>query len=254
MSKMTKISLILPLYNSEKYLDELFESIRNQTFKDFELIIIDDFSTDNTKEILKKMNLKFYENQENLGFAKIVNKGIKLAKGEFICILDHDVVYDKNYLNDLLKENKDIVASKVYYYKQKNKIRALEIKVNLLTGKTKILGRDKIDKGQFNSLKEIKAMGIAGSMIKRKVFENVGLIDEAFFFLYADTDFCYRAREKGYEIFSSDAKCWHKKEEKEVFPKDKLDNYYHDKKLFLKRHSPFYPICLVPINIKKMIS
>jgi len=248
-----KISLILPLYNSEKFIDECLEAIKNQTFKDFELIIIDDFSTDKTREILDKKGYKYYKHEKNMGFTKTVNEGLKLAKGEYIVLADHDLILEKDYLAKLLKVNKDIVSSRLYYYKQKDKIRALNIKINLFTGKTTVIGKDQIDKGQLDNLGKLESMGAACLLVKKTVYDKIGLFDEGFLHFYVDTDFCYRAKEAGYEIFSSQAKSWHKKEEHEVFSKKLLEKYYHDKKLFLKKHSPYYPISLIPTSVKKFI-
>ena len=251
---MVKVSIILPLYNSEIFIKECINSILNQSFKDYELIIIDDCSTDKTKEMLTKLGLKFYINKKNLGFTKTVNKGIKLSKGEYVTIADHDMVYDENYLINMLKEKKDIVSCRMYYYKQKDKIRALNIKINLFTGKTTIIGRDEIDRGQFDEIKGIEAIGAASMLIRRTVLDKIGLFDENFFMFYVDVDFCYRARKAGYKIFPSKAKCWHKKEESYTFKKEQLENYYHDKKMFLKKYSPYYPLCLIPMGIKKIIN
>jgi glycosyltransferase involved in cell wall biosynthesis len=114
--------------------------------------LIDDYSTDDTVKYLENKHYKFYKNSINLGFTKTINKGIRLAKGEYVCILDHDIVYDKDYLNNMLKRNSDITSGRYYYYNEKDKIRALEIKIDIF-GRTKITGRDEIDKGQYyNSL------------------------------------------------------------------------------------------------------
>lgn len=92
---MPKLSVIMSVYNGGKYLEESIESVLNQTFKDFEFIIVNDGSTDNTKEILEKFSekdkrIKIIENKENIGLTKSLNKCIKLSKGEFIARMDAD--------------------------------------------------------------------------------------------------------------------------------------------------------------------
>ncbi|GEM_PF-6670741 len=253
MAHKVKVSLILPLYNSEIFIDECLEAVESQTFKDFELIIIDDCSKDKTLEILDKKGYKYHKHTTNQGFTKTVNEGLKMAKGEYIVLADHDLILEKDYLAKLLEVNRDIVSSRLYYYKQKDKIRALNIKINLLTGKTAVLGRDEIDKGQFSNLGKLDSMGAACLLVKKTVYDKIGLFDEGFLHFYVDTDFCFRAKKAGYEIFSSQAKSWHKKEEHEVFSKKLLDKYYHDKKLFLKKHSPYYPISLIPTAAKHLL-
>lgn len=89
-----KISIIIPVYNVEKYLTTCLESVRNQTFKDFEAICINDGSTDNSLEILKDFQKKDERikiiTQENQGSSVARNRGLKEAKGDYIYFLDSD--------------------------------------------------------------------------------------------------------------------------------------------------------------------
>lgn len=92
---MPKISVIMSVYNGQKYLKEAIESILNQTFKDFEFLIINDGSTDKTPEILEKYKrqdrrIKIINNAKNIGLTKSLNKGINIARGEYIARMDAD--------------------------------------------------------------------------------------------------------------------------------------------------------------------
>lgn len=92
-----EISVIMPVYNAAKYLNEAIESILNQTFKDFELIILNDCSTDASFEIIKQNQLKdsriiVVDKEKNVGPANLRNEGIVLAKGKFIALMDADDV------------------------------------------------------------------------------------------------------------------------------------------------------------------
>ena len=88
---MPEISVIIPAYNGEKYLAETIESVLSQTFKDFEVIVVDDGSTDRTREIAQSYgNELFYVFKENGGPGSARNAGIKVSKGRFIALLDHD--------------------------------------------------------------------------------------------------------------------------------------------------------------------
>jgi glycosyltransferase involved in cell wall biosynthesis len=94
-SKKTKVSVLMPAYNAEKYIKEAIESILDQTFKDFEFIIIDDCSQDKTWEIIREYKERdnriiIDKNQKNLGLAGIRNKLKKMAKGEYIAWQDAD--------------------------------------------------------------------------------------------------------------------------------------------------------------------
>ncbi|MFB6226503.1 MAG: glycosyltransferase family 2 protein [Candidatus Paceibacteria bacterium] len=90
------VSAIIPTYNCAPWIQEAIESILNQTYKNIEIIIIDDGSTDNTKEVLepyiKKNKIKYFY-QENQGSAKARNKGVKKAQGEYIAFLDADDIW-----------------------------------------------------------------------------------------------------------------------------------------------------------------
>jgi len=92
---MVLISVIMCVYNREKYLPEAIESILNQTFRDFEFIIVNDGTTDRSKEILdafekKDLRIKVIDNPENLGIGKSISKGLEYCKGEYILIMDSD--------------------------------------------------------------------------------------------------------------------------------------------------------------------
>ncbi len=99
---MPKVSIIIPTYNCAKYITGAVESILAQTYKDYEVIIVDDGSTtDNTKEVLTpytKKGLVKYIYQENSGVSAARNKGIKEAKGEYIAFLDADDIWEPEFL------------------------------------------------------------------------------------------------------------------------------------------------------------
>lgn len=90
---MPKISVIMPVYNGEKYLREAIDSVLNQTFSDFEFIILNDASKDSTEEIIKSYKddrIVYIKNEQNLGVAGTLNRGLGIAKGEYIARMDAD--------------------------------------------------------------------------------------------------------------------------------------------------------------------
>lgn len=120
---MINISIIMPLYNAEKYLNEALQSVLKQTYTDFELICVDDASADTTMEILrnfqKKDNrIRIISNNERMGAATSRNKGIKVAQGEYITFLDGDDIFEEEMLEiaykTARKNDADIV---IYEYK-----------------------------------------------------------------------------------------------------------------------------------------
>ena len=102
---MTKVSVIVPIYNSEKFLQKCLDSLQRQTLKDIEIILINDGSTDNSEEIINnylKADSRFkYFKQENKGQAVARNRGLEIARGEYISFVDSDDYIDLNMLEEL---------------------------------------------------------------------------------------------------------------------------------------------------------
>jgi glycosyltransferase involved in cell wall biosynthesis len=101
----TKVSIIVPAYNTEKYISKCLSSLVNQTIKDIEIIIVNDGSTDNTKDIISSFanennNIKII-NQDNLKQGAARNNGIKIASGEYIGFVDSDDWVDSDYFEKL---------------------------------------------------------------------------------------------------------------------------------------------------------
>lgn len=125
-----KISVIICAYNRAGFLPKALNSVLAQSFKDWEIIIIDDASADNTAEIvrpyLSNQNIKYYKNEKNLGISKSRNMGVSLAKGEYIAMLDSDDYWiDKEKLKkqlDFLKNNPDyiLIGSNIKIIDEKN--------------------------------------------------------------------------------------------------------------------------------------
>lgn len=113
------ISIALATYNGGRYIREQIESIQRQTIQDFELIICDDCSKDNTCAIIEEMcmtdaRIKLYKNNSSLGFKKNFEKAISLCNGEFIALSDQDDVWYECHLSELLsalKESKKALAA-----------------------------------------------------------------------------------------------------------------------------------------------
>lgn len=118
-----KISVIIPCYNVEKFVEKSITSIINQTYDNIEIIVIDDKSTDNTYEILKQFKSKFQDriillqNEENKGLAYTRNHGVSKATGEYIGFIDSDDYVDENYYESLVRklisENADLVVNDI---------------------------------------------------------------------------------------------------------------------------------------------
>lgn len=120
---MLKFSIIIPIYNSEKYLARCLKSIHNQKYKNFEAIIIDDGSIDNSKRIVEDYKCVdsrvHYWREENSGPASARNLGIKVSNGDYICFIDSDDELLPNYFNEICntleKHKVDILHINAFY-------------------------------------------------------------------------------------------------------------------------------------------
>ena len=114
---MCKISVVTSVYNCEQFIEETVRSVQNQTFRDWEYILLDDCSRDRSAEIIEKIakedaRIKFIRNKVNQGQCKNLNKGISIAKGKYIARLDHDdILYPRRFEKQLsyMEQHPDIV-------------------------------------------------------------------------------------------------------------------------------------------------
>src|SRR4051794_15571169 len=111
---MPKITVLMPVYNAAEYIRETIDSVLSQSFTDFEFLIINDGSTDQSEEIIKSYSdprIRLINNEKNMRLIATLNKGIELAKGEYIARMDADDIclptrLEKQY--KVMEDNKDI--------------------------------------------------------------------------------------------------------------------------------------------------
>lgn len=164
---MPKVSVIIPTYNREDYISETIQSVLDQTHKDFEVIVIDDGSTDNTKEKLAPFlkNIKLLE-QNNSERAVARNNGIKNSSGKYIAFLDSDDIWTPNKLEkqiDILDSKKDIILA----YGQCERINEKGKKI-----KTAKRQREGYNGNVFEKLLYRNFVVSATSVIRRDYFEK----------------------------------------------------------------------------------
>lgn len=139
---MPKFSIVIPVYNVENYLNKCLDSILNQTYKDYEVIIVNDGSTDNSLSIIENYESKFKNidiiNQENRGLSVARNEGIKKVNGEYFILIDSDDYIENNLLEELnksIKNTPDLVRFQMRTVEEKEKIDYKEESFNNLNGK-----------------------------------------------------------------------------------------------------------------------
>lgn len=174
-------SVVIAAYNSERYIVETLESVNNQTLNDFEVIIIDDASTDSTYDVIQKYiedkELFFlYRNSQNIGVADSRNRGFKYAKGKYIALLDADDLWSSQKLEKqyrlLLKTNADITYSSYELINEDSKL------LNKIY-KTK-------ERASYKSLLKENYIGCSSAVFKSNVVDNI-MMDSG----YAHEDFAF---------------------------------------------------------------
>ena len=173
MNKEPKVSIIIPTYNQAEYLKEAIESVLNQTYKNIEIIIVDDGSTDNTLEVVASFDNKIvYIQQRNKGASSARNTGIKEASGEYVAFLDSDDMWIKNKLEkqiEFIKNDPEIGLLGTGCYEMINMGKMIYKKI--FPAKNEILQKDLIKYNPF----------IQSSVIVEKdVFNDIDLYDEKF--------------------------------------------------------------------------
>lgn len=180
-----KVSVIVPVYNAEKYLRETLDSILNQTFKEIEVICVDDGSTDSSVSIIHEYMEKdnrialFFQNEESDNAAKARNLGLKKAKGDYLLFLDADDVSEKNLIElvyrKALETEADIVMFNVFVMDTQEE---MDVYVNAFVNPSKIRGKEIfVPKNERAQLFQIM-----GESVWNKLFKKELIIDNDVFF------------------------------------------------------------------------
>ena len=235
---MNKISVIVPIYNSEKYLRKCLDSVINQTYKNLEIILINDGSSDSSRNICeayeKKDNRIVLINQENSGPAKTRNYGLKLATGEFIAFIDSDDFIDEKMFEKLIShiivDNSDIAICKHVEvinnaiihmnYKHLSPIISNEDIIKLfLKGDTinaylwnKLYRKELFKNLEFNEIKMLEDLDIMYKLLRKS--QKISFVNEELYYYKCDNnnslskkcstqminDYCYAINEMYKEL------------------------------------------------------
>lgn len=195
--KSPKVSIIIPNWNGKDFLKGLFDSLRKQSFKDFEIIMVDNGSNDGSKELVKKSypEVKIIELEKNLGFSEPNNIGARAAKGKYLVLLNNDMVVDKDWLKELvepMEKHNDLasVSSLAYNKYERGKYEAY-------FGTSAFFGQNVIyDVKVSTNAPLIHHFGIAGgSCIIRN--EGQDIFDKEYFAYSEDTYYGWLKRLEG---------------------------------------------------------
>ena len=221
-NKKPEITVIIPSYNVEEYIGECLESLKKQTFTDFEVLCVDDGSDDRTVDIIKEYAVsdpRFqYVGMDHCGKAGLMrNEGIKRAKGEYLLFLNNDVeIITESWLEEMLQlcQQKDVgmVGAKLYY--PDDTIQHAGVVVGLGGVAAHVLCKLPRDAegymGRLRCVQEISAVTAACMMVKTSVFKAVGGFDEELKVAFNDIDLCMKVRKYGVKIvFTPYAELYH---------------------------------------------
>lgn len=210
---MKKIGLVTITYNSAVVIEPFIQCVLAQTHTHFILYIIDNISSDNSLVLIKKYTddrIVIIENKENVGVAAGNNQGILSAlqdNCDEILIINNDVEFEATLLEKLSAQmktlNGSLIAPKMKYYPETNLIWWAGTKFNELDGcMTHHIGMQQEDKGQYDTIEKMDYAPTCCVLIKKEVFENIGLFDEKYFAYFDDTDFFYRIyKQKKYALY-----------------------------------------------------
>jgi len=211
------VSIIIPTYNRKPEILDCLASIYELNYDNFEVVVIDNCSTDQTPDAIKKYYplVKLIVMPENLGAVKARNIGIENSKGDYLLFVDSDNVLDPEsleYLVELAETDKSIgfVGPKMYYYTDPKRIWYAGAKISLSTAKTTYVGINEIDHGQYDQVREVEHIPNVW-IVKREVINKIGGMESVYVMTYGESDWAIRAIKEGFKVmFCPKAKVWHK--------------------------------------------
>jgi GT2 family glycosyltransferase len=196
------ISVVIVNYNGKKFLDACLLSLDRQTCRDFEVILVDNGSSDSSAAYVRERypSVILVEAGKNLGFAGGTNAGIRAARGEFILTLNNDTIADPYLLEEIVRPMQ--VDSRVGMCAVKmifpdGRINSTGICISR-SGAAWDLGIDEQDLGQYDVAVEVFGPCAGAALYRRSMLDEIGLFDEDFFLYMEDVDLAFRARLSGW--------------------------------------------------------
>ena len=241
------VSIIMNCHNGEKFLTESLKSVKNQTYKNWELIFYDNCSTDKSKNIIKNFSdkrVRYFKSQKILKLYHARNKAIEKSKGKYICFLDVDYTWAKNKLNyqinNIQKHNSQILYSNYYINNEKKKTKYLRSNY--------ILPKGRITQNLLNDY----CIGILTALINKEIFKKNKFNKR--FDIIGDFDFFIRLS-MNYKIFAINKPLATYRYHSTNLSKLKINIHLRELKLWLKENNSNlkkYNLLNFKINIFKI--
>ncbi|MEY5048249.1 MAG: hypothetical protein RLZZ175_1608 [Bacteroidota bacterium] len=211
---MVKVGLVTVLFNSNDVLDGFLKSLSIQLFQNYHLYLIDNTPSDDSDAILYKLlslykieNYTHIKNNTNVGVAKGNNQGIELSRNahtKYTLLLNNDIEFEQeDFLSSMLdkadNQSEMMVIPKIFFWDSK-KIWMAGGGFDRLKGITYHVGEYQEDGPAFSKDEYFEYAPTCFMLINNKLFDEIGIMDEKYFVYFDDTDFVYRAFQKGYKI------------------------------------------------------
>jgi GT2 family glycosyltransferase len=211
-----RVAVVIPNWNTRAFLGPCLESLRRQTFRDFETVVVDSASTDGSVGFVEENfpEVRTLALPENRGFSGAVNAGIEASDAELVVLLNNDTEQDPGWLEALVRAagrraEAGLFASKLVDFGDH---RLLDGAGDALrkSGLPYRLGHSERDRGQFGSEEFVFGACAAAALYRRSVFDEVGLFDEDFFAYCEDGDLSFRAQLAGHRcLYVPDSIVYH---------------------------------------------
>ncbi|OGP86658.1 MAG: hypothetical protein A2Y95_06705 [Deltaproteobacteria bacterium RBG_13_65_10] len=205
MTHASLVSVIIPSCNRRALLAECLRALQAQTYEPFEVIVVDNGSTDGSAEMIAETwvpKVRVIANPGNEGYARAVNQGIGASRGAYVATLNNDAVPDPGWLTALVEAaSRDprvgMVASKVVNYDDPHILDGTGLLL-YPDGSSRARGRLEEDRGQYDGATEALLPSGCAALYRREMLEEIGMHDEAFFAYCEDTDLGLRGRLAGW--------------------------------------------------------
>ena len=220
----SSVSIVIPHWNNVDVLSECLESISKTDFENFETIVVDNASTDNSVASVRSNypNVKLIENDKNYGYAGGCNIGAEAASGDFLIFLNNDTVQEKDWISNLIKTiNSDdkiaAVQPKILNYYDRNVFDYAGGSGGHMDiycfpfARGRIFSFQENDEGQYNNKEKCFWSSGTCFMVRRELFQKSGGFDESFFAHMEEIDLCWRLYAMGFEVWvEPDSVVYHK--------------------------------------------
>ena len=202
-----RATVVIPNWNGKRLLDLCLKSLRNQSFQDFETVVVDNDSTDDSIGFLGREfpEVNVISLEENRGFAAAVNSGIEASDTEFVVLLNNDTEQEERWLGELVgaadaHPDAGLFASKLVDFHDRGVLDGAGDAMRL-SGLPYRLGHGERDRGQFDEPGYVFGACAAAALYRKSLFEEVGHFDEDFVSYCEDGDLSFRAQLAGHRCF-----------------------------------------------------